>query len=80
MTRRKDPLDEMQRAQLERNLTNHTPTQEAIDRIGIVRTNAKSLGNLIIQHCPPSRERSLALTSLEDAVMRAVQSIVTEGR
>ena len=66
-------------AQLERNLTNHRPGDAQIRDIERVRDRAKLLGETIISRCPPSRERSLALTALEDTVMRAVQSIVTEG-
>lgn len=73
-----DP-NEQARRQIARNLTNHRPTDEQITRIEDLRGEAKSFGETIIDFCPPSRERSLALTALEDCVMRAVQSIVTEG-
>ena len=66
-------------AQLERNLTNHTPDGRQIAAIEQIRRVAKDFGKDIIVFCPPGRERSLALTALEDTVMRAVQSIVTEG-
>lgn len=74
-----DRANNQARAQLERNLTNHRPGDAQIRDIERVRDRAKLLGETIISRCPPSRERSLALTALEDTVMRAVQSIVTEG-
>ena len=63
---------------LRRSLTNITPSKEQIDRIETVRAQAKLAGEAIIEGCPDSRERSLALTHLEDAVMWAVKSIVLE--
>jgi hypothetical protein len=57
------------------NLTNHTPAQAQIEAIEHVRDYAKDLGFLINQECPASRERSLALTALEETVFWAVASI-----
>jgi hypothetical protein len=65
-------------ATLERSLTNITPDVEQVGRIEALREDAKTLGRFIIEACPDSRERSLALTHLEDAVMWAVKSIVLE--
>jgi len=66
-------------AALERSMTNHTPSADGIERIEKVREAAKDLGAVIIGDCPDSRERSLALTHLEDAVMWAVKSVVLTG-
>ena len=61
---------------LAKSLTNHTPEQDAILLIEGVRETAKGLGLLIISSCPDGRERSLALTHLEETVMWAVKSLV----
>jgi hypothetical protein len=63
---------------LKRSLTNITPGQEQIERIEALRAVAIELGQSIIDSCPESRERSLGLTHLEDAVMWSVKSIVLE--
>lgn len=63
---------------LERSLTNITPSPPQIARIESIRSLAKDFGHAIIDECPDSRERSLALTHLEDSVMWAVKSIVLE--
>lgn len=61
---------------LDHNLTNHAPTSgDVVDRFEAIREEAKALGHLIITVCPASRERSLALTNLEQTVMWAVASI-----
>jgi len=65
-----DPVE-----QLRWNLTNHRPTDAAIDDIEVLRAAAISFGELILLSTPPSREQSLALTSLEQATMWAVASI-----
>lgn len=64
--------------QLARSLTNVSPSPEQIQRIENVREVAKTFGLEIIGNCVNSRERSLALTHLEDAAMWAVKSIVLE--
>ena len=53
-------------------LTNHTPNAEGIEQL---RRDAKQMVRSIIQNCPNSRERSLALTHLESASMSAIAAI-----
>lgn len=65
-------------AALDRSMTNITPTPDQIDRIEALRVIAKTYGAAIISTCLDSRERSLALTHLEDSIMWAVKSIVLE--
>lgn len=65
-------------ADLLRSLTNITPSAEQVERIESIRECAKTFGAEIIDRCKNSRERSLALTHLEDASMWAVKSIVLE--
>lgn len=68
--------DRKRYAALERSLTNHTPPSQVIPMIEEVRELAKDVGERIIQLCPDTRERSLALTHLEETVMWAVKSLV----
>jgi hypothetical protein len=68
--------DQERLAALNRSLTNITPSPEAIERIEQVREWGKALGTAIIAACPDTRERSLALTHLEETVMWAVKSLV----
>lgn len=44
-----------------------------------IRENAKGLAWLICEECPESRERSLALTYLEQAVFNANAAIARHG-
>ena len=74
----REVTDQERLAALERSLTNQPPNAEQIGRIEALREDAKTLGRFIIEACPDSRERSLALTHLEDATMWAVKSIVLE--
>lgn len=61
---------------LDHNLTNHAPSgPDVIQRFEHIREHAKALGHAIIDTCPDSREKSLALTQLEQTVMWAVASI-----
>lgn len=64
-----------QRDQMDWNLTNHTPTPEAIQRIEAIRTTAKAMAGAIIEMTPASREQSIALTKLEEMTMFAVAAI-----
>jgi hypothetical protein len=61
------------------NMTNQTPTPDRVARIERVRDGAKRLAGIIYQNCPESRERALALTSLEQSLMNAVASIAREA-
>lgn len=58
------------------NLTNHPPTRDGIVAdFEAIRSNAIILGEQIEAVCPMGRERSLALTNLEQTVMWAVASL-----
>ncbi len=66
-------------ARIDHNLTNHPPVDGLIvELFEELRAQAKTFGHLIVDDCPPSRERSLALTHLEQAVMWAVASIARD--
>ena len=60
---------------IERNFTYHKPEGDRIGRYEEIRAKAKELAYLIDGLCLPSRERSLAMTKLEEAVMWANASI-----
>lgn len=57
------------------NLTNHTPTEEGIAKIGRIRSAAKLFAEVMIDNCPTSRDLSLALTSMEEATFHANAAI-----
>lgn len=61
------------------NMTNQSPDEEQIQRIERLRGTAKQLASMIYVNCPRSRERSLAVTGLEETLMWAVASIAREG-
>lgn len=62
--------------QLDHNLTNHAPADDTVvNKFERIRTEAKQLGHEILDLCPDSREKSLALTNLEQTVMWAVAAI-----
>lgn len=57
------------------NFTYHAPLEGQPERYQEIREEAKGLADLLLQQCPPSRERSLAMTKLEEAVFWANASI-----
>ena len=56
---------------IENNFTYHAPKPGQPERYAIIRQRAKEFAYLISQECPPSRERSLAMTHLEESVFCA---------
>ncbi|SFM35614.1 Acb2/Tad1 domain-containing protein [Salibacterium qingdaonense] len=61
--------------QIENNFTYHAPTKEQISKYNELREEAKNLAYLLDNTCPGSREKSVAMTKLEEAVMWANASI-----
>jgi len=55
--------------------TYHAPHGDQVDRYQDIREAAKAFAVLLDRHCPDSREKSLAVTRLESAVMWANASI-----
>lgn len=53
----------------------HPPKAGQTERYQAIRIEAKKLARLFEKQCPESRERSLAMTNLEQAVMWANASI-----
>lgn len=60
---------------IEKNFEYHAPTSDQTERYREIRSYAKQLATVIDQTCPASREKSLALTKLEETVMWANASI-----
>lgn len=58
-------------AQLENNFTYHKPFGDQPQRFVVIRDQAKGLALTILRFSPKCRERSLALTKLEEVVMWA---------
>lgn len=63
---------------LMRSLTNITPNETQVALIEVIRERAKTMGQTIIFNIKPSRERSLALTHLEETTMWAVKAVLME--
>lgn len=61
--------------QIENNFMYHAPKDGQKERYEALREKAKELAYLIEAECPDSREKSLAYTNLEQAIMWANASI-----
>ena len=66
-------LEDTQR--LETSFTYHRPLGDQPERYTLIRCAAEEFAELLMKNCPRSRELSLALTHLEEAVMEANASI-----
>lgn len=65
------------------SLTNHPfngPDDPRIPTIEEFRRLAKQYGQFLIENFPMSRERSLAVTKLEESVMWGVKSLILKGK
>jgi hypothetical protein len=60
---------------LENNFKYHAPKDGQPEKYEAIRAEAKGLAGVMMAFCPPSRELSLALTNLEQAVMWANAAI-----
>jgi len=60
---------------LKNDFTYHAPSESQIKRYGQIRHEAGLFAGMLLMQCPPSRERSLALTNLETAVFFANAAI-----
>lgn len=60
---------------LENNFTHHKPFGSQPDRCITIRAYGKIVANHILENCPDSRERSIALTKIEEGIMWANASI-----
>lgn len=62
-------------AQIDLAFTYHAPHGDQVERYGELRQAGMTLASLMATHCPESRELSLALTNLEQAIMWANAAI-----
>ena len=60
---------------IKNNFKYHAPKDGQAQKYEQIRNQAKSFAADLVTFCPPSRELSLALTALEEAVMWANASI-----
>nr|ALS90840.1 MetaGeneMark_Unknown Function [uncultured bacterium] len=58
-----------------KTFTYHAPKGDQATRYEFLRTKARLLAAVIVDNCPESRERALALTNLQQAIMWANASI-----
>ena len=65
----------MEQATIDNNFKYHAPKDNQAFKYEQIRKIAKTVANHIEQLCPESREKSLAFTNLEQAVMWANASI-----
>lgn len=63
---------------LEKRFTYHAPKEGQPERYTQIRAKAKELAELVVELAPSSRERSLALTKIEEGVMWANAAIARE--
>jgi hypothetical protein len=61
--------------QIENNFQYHAPKEGQPERYTTIRSYGKELAAIINELCPDSREKSLAMTKLEEAVMWANAAI-----
>ena len=65
---------------LEKRFTYHAPTEGQPAIYQTIRSYGKAMAIIINEHCPDSREKSLAITKIEEAVMWANASVAREGK
>jgi hypothetical protein len=65
----------MKNSEIGNNYTYHAPKSNQTALYINIREKAKELAYMIDELCPESRERSLAMTKLEEAVMWANAAI-----
>ncbi|HXA25589.1 MAG TPA: hypothetical protein VNW90_25200 [Acetobacteraceae bacterium] len=70
--------DKMLVERIEGDFTFHAPKGDQPARYQKLRDQAKALALLIVELCPDRRERSLALTKLEECVMWANAGIARQ--
>jgi len=71
--------DKLLLERIDNDFTYHPPDEEQTQKYTRLRDNAKQLARDIVALCPDSRDRSLALTKLEEAVFWANAAIARGG-
>lgn len=59
------------KARIDNDFTYHRPPQEAIDKLGQIRTKARELAHLVADTVPFGREQASALTNLEQVMFHS---------
>jgi hypothetical protein len=57
----------------------HQPKEDQPEKYNLIRNTGKSLAHVINDNCPEGREKSLAVTKLEEAIMWANAAIARTG-
>jgi len=68
-------MPDIHQEEIEIRFTYHAPKPGQPEKYGAIRDLAKRLANIIAAACPESREKSLAVTKLEEAVFWANAAI-----
>lgn len=66
-------------AGIDSRLSTRSLSKDGVTDANVIRSIASDLLASIEGKCPPSRERSLSVTKLEECVMWAVKSIASGG-
>lgn len=56
----------------------HPPHPENAAKFVAMRDEGRKMAELVMQHCPVSRERDIALTKIEEAIMWANAAIARQ--
>lgn len=75
-----EPINEAADNELERRFTYHQPTEGQVESMQDMRWRAKGLAYCISNNVPDSREKALALTKLEEAIMHANSGVVRRAK
>ena len=71
----KYPITDADREDFAKRFTYHEPKLDQAGRYVDIRARSRELAELMLETCPPSRERSLALTKLEECAFWANAAI-----
>ena len=64
-----------EQARLDKDFTYHSTKSDQVPRYNMIRDCGGTFAFVLLENCPPSRERSLAMTALEECVMWANAAI-----
>lgn len=68
----------MHDAQIEQMMGFHPGNADVAPKYEALRSRYKELAHFVDSNCPDGRAKSLAMTHLEDALMRSIQAIAVE--
>lgn len=71
----------MTNEEIDHRFTYHPPEGKAqVQKYTELRAGARGFAKLVNKHCPDGREKSLAITKIEEAVMWANASVAREEK